>query len=221
MLPIHYLLNLVDEEPTLPTRHQHEQRAPVPSLPFTKPSIRLKNAPSHHDAHSARPNRQHDESVLPRSSHGVNKRRTSPQKSDKYMYKGPWRPAETALLAKLVQEHGPYRWSEIARHIPGRTGKQARERWKNHLDPTLKKGKWTAEEDAIITANFQLIGKKWSTIARLLPGRSDNDVKNRFNGTIRARERRAGSTQHQSATEFSNSVQSEWLDRPSMFSMYE
>ena len=109
--------------------------------------------------------------------------------------KGPWGPAETALLMKLVTEHGPHRWSRIARYISGWSGKQARERWNNHLDPTLKSTKWSPKEDEVVTWNVLNIGKKWSTIAKLLPGRSDNDVKNWFNGTVRARLCRSASTQ--------------------------
>ncbi len=105
----------------------------------------------------------------------------------KKIFKGPWRPCETALLARLVARHGARNWSAIAEAIPGRSGKQARERWKNHLDPALKKGAWTVGEDALIAAGYRAHGNKWSAIARRIPGRSDNDVKNRFNCAIRTR----------------------------------
>lgn len=101
--------------------------------------------------------------------------------------KGPWRPDETELLADLVQKFGACNWASIAAKIPGRNGKQARERWKNHLDPRLKKTKWTKAEDALLYHYYTRLGSKWSAIARKLPGRSDNDVKNRFNGAIRPR----------------------------------
>lgn len=42
------------------------------------------------------------------------------------------------------------RWSDIAACIPGRVGKQCRERYHNHLDPNINKGPWTPEEDAIL-----------------------------------------------------------------------
>lgn len=87
--------------------------------------------------------------------------------------KGPWSPHEDALLSSLVSRFGPKpkKWSFIASHIPGRAGKQCRERWLNHLDTTVKKGEWTEDEDRVLCEAQRQIGNKWSEIARLLPGR--------------------------------------------------
>lgn len=58
------------------------------------------------------------------------------------------------LVVKLVREHGPKNWSFIAKNLPGRIGKQCRERWHNHLNPDIKKDRWTDEEDlAIVEAH--------------------------------------------------------------------
>lgn len=64
--------------------------------------------------------------------------------------KGPWTPEEDAKVIKLVTSCGPRKWSVIAGHLPGRIGKQCRERWHNHLNPEINKAPWTAEEDRII-----------------------------------------------------------------------
>ena len=98
--------------------------------------------------------------------------------------KGPWLPEEDELLRKLVGEIGPKRWALIASNIPGRAGKQCRERWLNHLDTNVRKGEWTTEEDELLLATQHRVGNKWSEIARLLPGRAENAVKNRFNSLI-------------------------------------
>lgn len=101
--------------------------------------------------------------------------------------KGPWLPEEDSLLRQLVGKFGPKRWALIASHIPGRAGKQCRERWLNHLDTRVIKSDWTPEEDVILLEAQQRVGNKWSEIARLLPGRAENAVKNRFNSLITKR----------------------------------
>jgi hypothetical protein len=64
-------------------------------------------------------------------------------------------------------------------------GKQCRERWFNHLAPSVKKGEWTVEEDMRIMAAVQQHGTKWSVIVKELPGRSDNAIKNRYYSAVR------------------------------------
>ena len=56
----------------------------------------------------------------------------------------------------------------------GRSGKQCRERWHNHLDPRVKKGDWTADEDQLIINMQAKLGNQWAKITRMLPGRTDN-----------------------------------------------
>ncbi len=65
---------------------------------------------------------------------------------DPQVVKGPWTTEEDEKIRMLVTERGPQKWSAIAKHLPGRMGKQCRERWHNHLDPNIKKGPWSDEE---------------------------------------------------------------------------
>ena len=107
------------------------------------------------------------------------------------LVKGPWSPVEDEALTNLVALHGIKGWSLIASKLPGRIGKQCRERWFNHLDPNIKKDAWSAEDDATIMTAVANIGPKWAEIAKLLHGRSDNAIKNRYNSSIRKRGRRS------------------------------
>jgi hypothetical protein len=101
--------------------------------------------------------------------------------------KKPWTHAEDELLRALVAQMGVGMWACIAQHIPDRSGKQVRERWLNHLSPTVTKLPWSPEEDRLILETHVQYGNAWSKIARLLKGRSDNSVKNRFYTTLKRR----------------------------------
>ncbi|KAI3713122.1 hypothetical protein L1987_71694 [Smallanthus sonchifolius] len=98
---------------------------------------------------------------------------------DQEWRKGPWTPAEDDLLIEYVRMHGEGRWSSVA-DCSGlkRSGKSCRLRWVNYLRPGLKKGQLTPQEEGIIIELHGLWGNKWSTIARYLPGRTDNEIKN-------------------------------------------
>lgn len=101
------------------------------------------------------------------------------------LIKGPWTQEEDQKLIAWVAQEGPNKWTQASAYIKGRSGKQCRERWFNNLNPDVKKGGWTEEEDEKIFEYYQTYGSSWSRIAKLMPGRTENAIKNRFYSTLR------------------------------------
>ena len=112
-----------------------------------------------------------------------------------------WSEEEDNALKVILRSHSSSRWTEISQMMQlqfslyGRTGKQCRERWFNHLCPNISKGPWGVDEQAKLFTLHKRYGNSWAQIAENLPGRSDNSIKNQFYSLIRRQFRKLKETE--------------------------
>lgn len=103
--------------------------------------------------------------------------------------RGPWLPEEDNALVELVRTQGPNNWVRISQQLQYRSPKQCRERYHQNLKPSLNHEPISTQEGEMIERLVNDMGKRWAEIARRLGNRSDNAVKNWWNGSMNRRKR--------------------------------
>ncbi|KAI4350679.1 hypothetical protein L6164_005110 [Bauhinia variegata] len=119
---------------------------------------------------------------------------------DPEVRKGPWTLEEDLILINYIANHGEGVWNSLAKAAGlKRTGKSCRLRWLNYLRPDVRRGNITPEEQLLIMELHAKWGNRWSKIAKHLPGRTDNEIKNYWRTRIQKHTKQAESFQQQSS----------------------
>ncbi|KAI5965837.1 BAS1 [Candida pseudojiufengensis] len=103
----------------------------------------------------------------------------------------PWTKEEDAELSRLLQVElsqnnnniDSVDWDKISDLLSSdgsRKSKDCRKRWSNSLDPALRKGKWTTEEDEMLVRAFEKFGTSWLKVAQEIEGRTDDQCAKRY-----------------------------------------
>ncbi|KAG1334495.1 Transcription factor MYB124 [Cocos nucifera] len=125
-----------------------------------------------------------DGAVAPAAAGAVGTEAAPPKKDRRIVS---WTPEEDDLLREQVALHGIVNWTKISSQFKDKSGRQCRRRWNAYLNSECKKGGWSAEEDKLLCEAQKVYGNRWTEIAKVVSGRTDNAVKNRFSTLCKKR----------------------------------
>ncbi|KAL1804359.1 hypothetical protein ACET3Z_033006 [Daucus carota] len=114
-----------------------------------------------------------------------------------------WSSQEDDILREQIRVHGTDNWSIIASNFTDKTTRQCRRRWYTYLNSDFKKGGWSPEEDILLCEAQKIFGNRWTEIAKVVSGRTDNAVKNRFSTLCKKKAKREALAK-QNATSYVN-----------------
>ncbi|CAL9770921.1 unnamed protein product [Musa acuminata subsp. burmannicoides] len=126
-----------------------------------------------------------------------------PAKKDRHIVT--WTSQEDDLLREHIALHGTDNWTSIAALFKDKTSRQCRRRWYTYLNSECKKGGWSAEEDMLLCEAQKIFGNRWTEIAKVVSGRTDNAVKNRFSTLCKKRVKLEASSKENKGSSFDQS----------------
>jgi hypothetical protein len=115
-------------------------------------------------------------------------------------------PEEDNVIRHLISRHGLSQWDKIASRLPGRTGRQVRDRWRQHLAPQVSLFPWTPEEDSFLLHLVENCGPRWTSIIRFFPGRTDSGLKHRWNQLQRRAQRLGEENDQEEGDQLANAM---------------
>ncbi|KAI3452820.1 hypothetical protein Pfo_009483 [Paulownia fortunei] len=115
-----------------------------------------------------------------------------------------WSQEEDDILREQIRVHGTENWAIIASKFKDKTTRQCRRRWFTYLNSDFKKGGWSPEEDMLLCEAQKIFGNRWTEIAKVVSGRTDNAVKNRFTTLCKKRAKREALAKENSTTSYIN-----------------
>ncbi|KAJ3424742.1 myb DNA-binding domain superfamily protein-related [Anaeramoeba flamelloides] len=95
-----------------------------------------------------------------------------------------WKKEDDKILAKAVKLHNGQDWDLISDFFSDKNATQCLHRWKKVLDPKLKKGSWSMEEDLLLTNAVKKYKSSWPKIALVVEGRTPKQCRERWKNQL-------------------------------------
>ncbi|KAJ3426410.1 transcription repressor myb5 [Anaeramoeba flamelloides] len=96
-----------------------------------------------------------------------------------------WSREEDDILSRAVTKYKGRDWENVAKYFENKDATQCLHRWQKVLNPNLKKGKWTEEEDKLLKKYVKLFGdSKWSKVADSIPRRTSKQCRERWKNQL-------------------------------------
>ncbi|KAI8880797.1 hypothetical protein K501DRAFT_296211 [Backusella circina FSU 941] len=120
------------------------------------------------------------------------------------IHKGKWSKEESKALYDAVefyqklsdshQDQQQLPWNLVAENVPCRNGIQCQARWTETLDPSIRKGRWSADEDRLLHDAKKKYGCCWVRVATMIPTRTQRQCRTRWNQIHSHRKRKIQKT---------------------------